>query len=354
MRKRRARPGLYEVATAAVVLQLLAVGVSLWFFQIPYYVISPGPTAAVGQLISVPKAHRHGLHGEVLLTTVLQSQAHISDFMFSWAHPHNDLVSSQEIAGNLTASQLQQLDEEEMVGSQEAAEVVALRRDGYTVPEHGTGAQVLGIVKNTPASGKLAVGDTIVAIDATPTLLEQDAAAVLAGHRPGQTITLTVENTHGARRRVSVTLTGRPDNRSQGFLGVELLTRNDHFDFPFKVSINSDGIGGPSAGLAFTLGLLDELTGGNLTNGHLIAATGTMAADGTVGDVGGVAQKTISVADAGASLFLVPPQEYAVARAHAGSHLKVVKVSTFEQALQAVAANGGSLAGLPPAPPSVK
>jgi len=344
-----------RVASAAVTLLISAQVVSLvGWWHIPYYVLSPGPTASVTQLIGIDSAHRHPVNGQVLLTTVYESQARVIDFLTSWARSNSVLTSSQQIAGNLTADQLRRLDQAEMTLSQNQAKVAALRRAGYQVPEHGTGAEVVETLPKLPADGVLKAGDTITVIDGRPINVEQDAAAVLSSVAPGQPVMMTVAAPGGATRTVTVSLAPKPGAPAQGFLGVELATRDDHFDFPFAVSIDAEGIGGPSAGLAFTLGILDELTGGNLTAGHRIAATGTIDFDGTVGDVGGVAQKTVSVSNAGATLFLVPPGEYPAAVAHAGPHLKVVKVSTLNQALEAIAQNGGSLAGLPPSPPGIK
>ena len=354
MYRRRARGVLPAVASVGLILLVAAQVVSLWWVQVPYFLFSPGPTAPVSALITVPKEHRHPVSGQVLLTTVLQAQAHIADVLLSWTRHNDQLVSSQAVAGNLTPSQLERLDQEEMTASQQAAEVVAMRRAGYPVTEHGAGTLVVVVIPHTPASAALRANDVITSIDGRPTPLEQDAARILAASPPGTRVTLQVQSASGAARAVSVVLGKRPDNASQGFLGVELATKDDHFSFPFTVTINSNGIGGPSAGLAFALGLLEQLTGANITNGRRIAATGTIDTDGTVGDVGGVAQKTVSVADAGATLFLVPPGEYHDAVAHAPSRLKVVAVSTFEQALQAIARNGGSLAGLPLAPAGVK
>lgn len=354
MDRRSRHQAVLALASSGLAVLVIAQVVSLWLIKIPYYVFSPGPTSAVSTLISVPKEHRHPVSGQVLLTTVFQAPAHITDFIVSWARSNDALVSSQAVAGNLTPSQLQRLDAAEMTQSQQDAEVVAFRRAGYRVQENGSGTEVVVVLPHTPASGMLHANDVIVAVNGQPTPLEQDAARVLAASAPGQRVTLTVQSPSHSIRTVSVVLAKRPDNARQGFLGVELVTREDHFSFPFQVSINSAGIGGPSAGLAFALGLLQELTGANLTNGGRIAATGTLDPDGTVGEVGGVAQKTVSVVDAGASLFLVPPGEYHDALAHASGHLKVVAVSTFNQALAAIARNGGSLAGLPPAPAGVK
>jgi PDZ domain-containing protein len=114
---------------------------------------------------------------------------------------------------------------------------------------------------------------------------------------------------------------------------------------PFPVTIDSDGIVGPSAGLAFTLGLIEKLDTADLTAGHKIAATGTMSVDGMVGDVGGVAQKTVAVRNAGATVFFVPPQEYKVALAHAGSSLHVYAVTSARQAVADLEKLGGRLVG---------
>ena len=324
------------------------------WWHVPYYVLSPGPTASVTGLVTVDPAHHHPVKGQVLLTTVYESRARVIDFLLSWAHSDSVLTSTQDIAGNLTPAELQQLNQAEMTLSENQAKVAALRRAGYSVPEHGTGAQVVAVLANTAATGRLNAGDTIIAVNGRPTNLEQDVAAALAAVKPGQSVALTVQDRSRVQRQVIATLGPRPGAPSLGFLGVELATRDDRFDFPFPVSINAEGIGGPSAGLAFTLGILDELTSGNLTGGHNVAATGTIDFDGTVGDVGGVAQKTVSVSRSGATLFLVPPGEYATARAHAGPNLKVVQVSTLNQALAAIAQNGGSLAGLPPSPAGIK
>jgi PDZ domain-containing protein len=88
---------------------------------------------------------------------------------------------------------------------------------------------------------------------------------------------------------------------------------------------------------------MEELDPADLTGGRKVAASGTMSIDGSVGDVGGVAQKTIAVRGAGASVFLVPPQEYSVAKAHAGGRLKVYSVSTIAQAVHILESLGGRI-----------
>jgi PDZ domain-containing protein len=120
------------------------------------------------------------------------------------------------------------------------------------------------------------------------------------------------------------------------------------FEFPIDVTIDSGNVGGPSAGLAFTLAVLDVLTPGEITGGHRVAATGTMALDGTVGPVGGAAQKAVTVRDAGYEVFLVPSDELEEVRATVGDDLRVIAVDTLAEALDALdslGGNAGSLAG---------
>ncbi len=159
---------------------------------------------------------------------------------------------------------------------------------------------------------------------------------------------------HGAPVQVPVTLQRTQVNVGSGKpiavnLGIEPEDQVD-YTYPFAVNINVTNIGGPSAGLAMTLGVIDALTDGSLTGGKTVAATGTMDSEGDVGDVGGVPQKTVAVENAGASIFLVPPpgvRQRPVEGSARGS--RSTRSSTLDQALQVLAANGGHV---PPAPQS--
>jgi PDZ domain-containing protein len=131
-------------------------------------------------------------------------------------------------------------------------------------------------------------------------------------------------------------------------VGVDVQTRDLKYEFPVDVGIDTGEVGGPSAGLAFTLAVLDVLTPGELTGGHRVAVTGTMGLDGRVGPVGGAAQKAITVRDAGYEVFLVPSDELAEVKAAVGDDLRVVAVDTLAEALHALdslGGNAGSLAG---------
>jgi PDZ domain-containing protein len=147
---------------------------------------------------------------------------------------------------------------------------------------------------------------------------------------------MQIRRDDGPPTNVTATLAKGDDGKA--LLGVRLSTK---IKLPFDVNIDSGRVVGPSAGLAYALELLDLLTPGELTGGSSVAATGELLSDGTVGPIGGIAQKTVTVRRAGAKVFLVPKENEAEARAHAGSKLQIRAVGSFQEALQAL----GSLAG---------
>ncbi len=137
-----------------------------------------------------------------------------------------------------------------------------------------------------------------------------------------------------------------PDEPARAVIGIAPEDRVIGFDFPVDVTIDSGNVGGPSAGLAFTLAVLDVLTPGELTGGRRVAVTGTMSLDGTVGPVGGAAQKAITVRDAGYEVFLVPPDELDEVRTAVGDDLEVIAVGTLAAALDALDSLGGNARSL--------
>ena len=199
-------------------------------------------------------------------------------------------------------------------------------------------------------------GDVIESLAGTPTPALDVLVKTMEGRKVGDVVEIVVNtlnsNPNETRRTEKVRLIASPDDPQRTIIGiVPADTRT--VDVPFEVDISTDSIGGPSAGLAFALALLDELTPGNLMGKVSVAATGTIAEDGTVGAIGALRQKAVAVERSGAGLFLVPksqtPDEIASARAAVGSKLKIVPVGTLDEALDALVEYGG---GKLPASPS--
>jgi PDZ domain-containing protein len=187
-----------------------------------------------------------------------------------------------------------------------------------------------------------------VAIDGDAVDAPDEVGALLQAGGPGATHSLTVERPAGSDERVEVSVAtiAAPDDPQRAVIGIAPEDRIVGFDFPIDVTIDSGNVGGPSAGLAFTLAVLDVLTPGELTGGHRVAVTGTMSLDGTVGPVGGAAQKAVTVRDAGYEVFLVPSDELDEVNATVGDDLRVIAVDTLAEALEALGSLGGNAGSL--------
>jgi PDZ domain-containing protein len=330
----------WGVAIAVVLAVFVASRIDL-----DYYAIQPGTAQPVQPFITVPSDRAHKVAQPVLLTDVEEARVTALSYLFFKLQSDTALYSVPSVTGGVSPSELDAQGALEMSQAETAAKVASLRHLGYTVPATPAGAVIAGTFPGTPAYGVLDVGDVVTAVDGRPTTSALALTTALAPYRSGQTVTFTVRRAGtGAPGPVPITLRRTVIDVDGEHVVVSVgIEPEDQVDYtyPFPVSIDVVDIGGPSAGLAMTLGVIDTLGGGELTGGHKVAATGTMDASGDVGDVGGVAQKTVAVERAGATIFLVPPQEYRAAMSEDRPGLKVYAVSTLDQALKVLAANGG-------------
>jgi PDZ domain-containing protein len=332
-----------------VVLALAVVVAARW--NLNYYALEPGTAQPVQPFITVPPAKNHPVSHPVLLTDVRIGRVTALTYLFYKLQGNTALYPLDEVTGGTPPSQLTAQGYLEMSQAEDAAKAAALSRLGYHVTATPSGAVIFGTYPGTPAYGVLQVGDVVTAVDGTTTPTAAALTTTLARYHSGQSIVMTVlRGGKGTPVQVPVTLRATEVDVGSGRmaslkLGIQPEDQVD-FTFPFPVKIDVTDIGGPSAGLAMTLGVMDALTSGSITGGHTVAATGTIDSQGDVGDVGGVAQKTVAVEDAGATIFLVPPREYKAALSKIRPGLQVYAVSTLNQALQVLAAHGGKV---PPA-----
>jgi Lon-like protease len=340
----------YWIALGASGAVLLAALLAISVIEIPYASLSPGSARATTPLVSVEGAPTFPTEGEILfLTVAVDDDVTVLDAAVGWVDPDTVVLPREDVFGRgVSEQQNREANAAAMVGSKETAAVVALTRLGYQLQPTGTGAVVVEITEDTPAADALVVADTIVGVDGVPVRMPADLTTTITNRAPGDTVTLTVEGEDGEQREESVTLAARQDDPARGFLGVATEPRNFDPGLPFGVDIDSGRVGGPSAGLAFTLAILDVLTEGELTGGHQVAVTGTISEDGTVGPVGGVVQKAAAAASAGAEMMLVPPAELEAAEAN-DHGMRIVGVATLEDALNALVELGGD-----PLPPPVQ
>ncbi len=330
------------------------------------YVLTPGDAQAVDPLVTVPAGMGHKVHGAVLLTDVYVTQVTALSYLRWRLDGNAQLVPATTLLGPGTpATEMLTQGYLDMAQSQDAAKAAALTRLGYSVTERTAGTLIYGVQPGSPASRVLHVGQVVTAVGGTPTPDVCAFIGALAPLRPGTVVDLTVHQdrvTSDARqipgavvqRHVRLTSWPRsvqepstttcPGNipASHAYLGVQVETQKA-FDYPFPVSIRTSTIGGPSAGLAMTLGIIDTLDGGHLTGGQRVAATGTIDPRGDVGDVGGVPQKTVAVEQAGATVFFVPSDEKSTAVAKATPSLHVYGVTSLGQVLSILHRLGGTV-----------
>lgn len=323
----------------------VVVGALALAFTVPigYYALAPGTVRPTPALVAVDDAvTTYEPEGEINFTTVSLRQATAAEVFLAWFDDDVELHSDEEINGGRSADETRQFNLALMDTSKQTAIKLALEKLGYDVPVTVTGALVTAVFPDTPADGHLEAGDTIVSIEGETVDELDDVPTVMAGVTPGSEIRLVVDGRDGGERTVRLVAGRHPDDGDRAFMGVELHPRDPDFQYPFAIDIDSGDVGGPSAGLAFTLGVIDVLTPGDLTGGVDVAVTGTIDELGRVGPIGGIVQKTAAVEDLGIDVFLVPAELESLAASRARPGLRIIGVSTLDEALAALDSLGGS------------
>ena len=286
--------------------------------------------------------------GEILLTTItIDSDLTVVEWIESSLDDSIELRSYWSVFGVRTPSEQREQNLEMMEDSKDTAVVVALAHLGVDAVD-ATGVAFGATVEDGPADGILERREVIVALDGQPVTTLASLLELLEIRPAGTVVMVTLEHSETLERRdVEVTLGVHPEEGNDGgFIGISRVgERIERNQLPFDVGISSGSVGGPSAGLAFTLTVLDVLTPGELTGGNRVAVTGSIRLDGSVGDVGGVRQKAHAARNAGAELFIVPAALEDQARSSSGD-MSVVGVATLEEALEALALFGGEVSDL--------
>ena len=320
---------------------LIAVGIAIaiaWPIKVPYYTLSPGPLYDTSDFVHVPGA-TDTTEGEMFFLTVSLREANAFEYIAAKFNPKVDVAPKQNIRPTgVSPEDLRRENLARMEQSKTDAKFVALTKLGYEPTYIGTGALVIDTVPDSAADGVLLPDDVIVGMDGKDVAFRSDVIDDLADKEIGDPVVVTVERTADDAKEpeiVEVTLVLGPhvDDPSKPMMGVLLDNNEPIIEFPIDVEIDSQNIGGPSAGMMFTLEIMNQLTEQDLTGGRRIAGTGTIALDGTVGAIGGVTQKVNAAIDAGAAVVFVPADNYDDAVAAAGDKITVVRVETIDDPL---------------------
>jgi Lon-like protease len=310
------------------VLALVVLVLALNFYRLPVVALSPGPMEDVLRRVNIIGPRVYESKGKLYLTSVgVDDNVRFYEALLDLANRDVQLLPRERVfPDGGTAEEIDQENVALMNESKETATVVALRALGHDVEP--IGVVVTEIVAGAPAEGRLEAGDRILAIDdRRVTSLEQVRKAITS-HKVGERVTIRVQRDK-ATREVAVRL-----EAADGQPRVGVALRNLFGVLPVKVSIETENIGGPSAGLMFALSIVDKLTSQDLTAGRRIAGTGTIELDGSVQPVGGVAEKLVAVDRQGVSIFLIPAGNCPDVRGRVPDGLRLVKVASLREALR--------------------
>lgn len=340
--------------TMGLVLSLAMILASLTPLRL--WQLAPGSVQDVSRRLTFDERARevasiYPSSNSILFVTALGSKLSALDAFVGSLDSDVDVQTYEERFGEETPGTQRQIGAQSMTTSKQIAEYVALGMLGYPVSFAYGDVIIQELVCLDDPSPRSACkvlepGDVIVAVDgkSTPTLAELIDA--MEGKEPNQDITVTViPHLGGNQESRRVTLIASPDDPERtiiGFIPVDTRT----VELPFEVEIDTDSIGGPSAGLAFTLALLDEMTPGDLFGGKRVVATGTVSEDGSVGSIGALPQKAVAVKMSDADIFFVPASqgeaELTVARRVLGKSVRLVPVASVDEALTVLEGMGGS------------
>jgi Lon-like protease len=320
-------------AAVLAVPLLVALGVYAAVASMPFGTYAPGVTINVlgksgGKPIIGVQGHRtYRDTGQLRMTTVSVTEPNtrldLLTLMHTW-FSRDDAIYPYSILypTNVSTAQSTKQGQQEMTSSKDAAVAAALSRLGYDVAK----LKIVKVKKGMPAEGKLRAGDILTRVGDTPVGGTTDVLKLVGAVPAGQSIPITVRR-QGKLVRVRVTPTSVQGTKLIGVtLGVD-------YHFPFQVTVDIKHIGGPSAGLMFALGIYDTLTPGSLTSGGVVAGTGTISADGTVGEIGGIQQKIAGARRDGAQLFLVPPANCDDALTSDHGSMRLAEATTLKQAI---------------------
>jgi PDZ domain-containing protein len=314
---------------------LLVIAASGFVLPSNEYIFLPDPAHPVAPLVTV-RGGKDPAHGGVYFVDIIIRKASLAERLFGGLHEGADLYPASAVdPPGVNDAQRRRIDLQDMHHSQQVAAAVALKAAGKHVVVRAVGAQVAAIEPGKPADGKLEPDDVIVAIDGKRVRTLGDVHGAMARHKVGDTVAFTIMRA-GRRLIVPLKTVDADAGPRRPVVGILLEPALD-IHLPFPVRIDAGGVGGPSAGLAFALDLYAELGHPGVLRGNKVAATGEIFADGSVGPIGGIKQKTIGARDSHVDVFLVPAGENAqVARKYAKG-LRIVAVNSFQQALHALA-----------------
>lgn len=297
-----------------------------WNVELPYLAYSPGPIAdAADSVVAEEDVAVYPPEGELLMLTALQQDVNVFEAFIAGVDPTIDLIRKQAVRREGETDQeyrrrvLQQMEDSNYLSI-----VVALDYLGYD-----KSVVVTEVLEDVPASDLIEPGDVVVSFSGETVTTYEDLPSALEDHAAGDLVDMSVER-DGNIVDLTIELAEQEEDPGEPMIGITL---RELIDPPLPVEIRAGDVGGPSAGLMHTLAIIDSLTEGELTKGRVIAGTGTIALDGSVGGVGALRQKVPAAEAASAEFMLVPQSNYETALTAERDTIEIVPVSTLQEAI---------------------
>ncbi|MBL0388847.1 PDZ domain-containing protein [Tumebacillus sp. ITR2] len=316
----------------------------------PYYLNQPGTAEVLAPKVTVQGGAKDE-KGNLMLTTVLSMQAtNIYYLAYGYIWPNTEIKKEEDVRGNMSDNEYDRLLKHMMDSSQQCAVISGFHAAGLAVDITYDGVFVRSIVENSKAAGFLQVGDVITEVDGHAVVKSDDLIKYInTSKKPGDVVNVKFTRFKDDKQEQKeaniplMDLTDPKDPNAQKRVGFGVYPENEmKIKPPQDVQIHAEDIGGPSAGLMFSLEIYSQLTEGDLTKGYKIAGTGTIDIDGHVGQIGGIQHKIVAADKAGAEIFFAPADltsddsNTQVAKQEAekiGSKMKIVSVKTLQDAL---------------------
>ncbi|GIO96260.1 hypothetical protein J14TS5_13460 [Paenibacillus lautus] len=325
-----------------IALYLLMVGVMLYvvvYMPTPYLVYQPGSAEEVRPMINVEKSDP-AEEGTFMMTTVSASYANMALLMMSAFNPNSEVVKKAEKMGDQSKDEYAATQVYYMNSSQSAAMEAAYQEAGIDYSIEPAYVFVMSISKNSANAEHFRPGDKLIKIDGQPVEDNEKIASLLSEKTIGEVVSVELER-KGKTVKEQVQLVSIKDEKTgaeRPGLGVMIATMQsvepanpDH-----TIHFADTNIGGPSAGLIFTLEIYNQLTDGDLSKGYRVAGTGTIDKSGAVGPIGGVKHKIVAADRKEADIFFVPQKNYDEAKKRADrikTDMKLVPVDDLQDAV---------------------
>lgn len=314
------------------VLFLAAVAINV---KVPYVALGPGPTFdTLGEIEGKPVVQVEGIEsdeteGSLVMTTVgVTDNLNLAQTVTAWVSGRYGLAPREQVyPPSRSKDEVKAVDQAQFAQSERSAELAALHHLDLPVI-----LRVAEIGQDAPAWGRLQADDRILTVGGEPMGTAGEVQRAIGGITPGESVAITVLR-GDVEETVDVVVGERPGDQGAGFLGI---ATEEVPDVPFTVTFNLADIGGPSAGLMFSLAVIDKLSPGKINGGMMVAGTGTIDSDGLVGPIGGITHKLTAASEDGATVFLVPAANCAEALTNAPDDIRLVKVETLEDAIEAL------------------